>query len=399
MSKKKILYVHHGKGLGGAPLSLLYLIENLDKTKYEPIVLFLHDSQVLDLYKSKGIKVFGPVDLKDFAHTKIFWYRWYHAHIFLKSCLDSFRVIRSVANFWLDKIKPDIVHLNTSSLIAWAKIAHKKNIPVVFHVREPLANGYLGLRKRIIKKCVEKYSTKIVPICKNDSRPWIDSPKVNVIYNVVDSKIFDKNISEQDFLLKYNLSQDKPKILFLGGLSQEKGTLEILKIFQDLLKIVPNAQLLIAGYFDLKLNNVFSLKRYFPVDRYKINVARVLKNVRSSVVLLGPITNVPEAMAASQVLVFPATVGHFARPVIEAGFMAKPVIASCLAPLDELVFNNKTGFLIDMNNRKLWVKKLSELLLDKKLNMQMGENAHRYCLQKFNLDLHLKKIESMYAEK
>ena len=49
MPKKKILYIHHGKGIGGAPLSLLYLIESLDKQKYHPIVLFLHYSEVVDL--------------------------------------------------------------------------------------------------------------------------------------------------------------------------------------------------------------------------------------------------------------------------------------------------------------------------------------------------------------
>ena len=76
MPKKKILYIHHGKGIGGAPLSLLYLIENLDKQKYHPIVLFLHYSEVVDLYKSKGIEVVDPISELDFPHTKIWWLRW-----------------------------------------------------------------------------------------------------------------------------------------------------------------------------------------------------------------------------------------------------------------------------------------------------------------------------------
>ena len=63
MNKKKILYIHHGKGLGGAPLSLLYLIQALDKTKYHPVVLFLYDSEVVDLFKSKGIEVVDPINV------------------------------------------------------------------------------------------------------------------------------------------------------------------------------------------------------------------------------------------------------------------------------------------------------------------------------------------------
>ncbi|MCF7899752.1 glycosyltransferase family 4 protein [Candidatus Babeliales bacterium] len=410
--KKKILYIHHGKGIGGAPLSLLYLIENLDKSKYEPVVLFLHDSQVIDLYKSTNITVFGPVNLRDFAHTKIFWYRWYNLKNFIKTCFDTYKILKTQADFWFKKIKPDIVHLNTSSLIAWAKVAHKKNIPVVWHIREPLASGYFGIRRKIVQNFVKNYATKIVPICKNDSLLWQNNNKVNIIYNAVDFKIFDKNILdknfEQDFLFKYNLDKNSPRILFLGGLSSEKGTLEIFTIFEKILKQLPSANLLVAGYFDLKVNNIFNIKRYFPVDRYKLKIKNLFKPVRmdstgsprtglkEKIVFLGAIKNVPQIMSISDVIVFPATVGHFARPIIEAGFMAKPVVASKISPLDELVINNKTGFLVDIKDINLWVEKLAILLLDKNLNKQMGENAYQYCVQNFNIDMHIKKIESIY---
>ncbi|MFA5074986.1 MAG: glycosyltransferase family 4 protein [Candidatus Babeliales bacterium] len=413
-NKKRILYIHHGKGLGGAPLSLLYLIENLDKSKYEPIVLFLHDSPVVDLYKSRNIKIFGPVNLRDFAHTKIFWYRWYNLKNFLKACFDNYKILKTQADFWIAKIEPDIVHLNTSSLIAWAKVARKRNIPVIWHIREPLAAGYFGIRRKIIQNFVKKYATKIVPICKNDSLPWQNNSKVNIVFNAVDNKIFDKdNLDknfEQNFLFKNNLDKNAPKILFLGGLSREKGTLEIFNIFEKLLKKVPDAKLLVAGYFDLKINNIFNIKRYFPVDRYKLKIKKVLDKavrmdstgsprtaLKENIIFLGPIKTVSQIMSISDVIVFPATVGHFARPIIEAGFMAKPVIASKISPLDELVIDNKTGFLVDIKDTNLWAEKLENLLLNKSLNKQMGENAYNFCTQNFNIDMHVKKIENIYA--
>ncbi len=322
MNKIKILYIHHGKGIGGAPLSLLYLIQNLDKEKYHPVVLFLHDSDAMQLYKSMGIEVFGPANLEDFPHTKIRWYRFYHLHLFLKTCFDYFRTTFFYAKFWLEKIQPDIVHLNTSSLIAWAKVARKENIPVIFHVREPLASGYLGLRKLFIRLHVAKYSNFILPICKNDAKPWKRNSKVQIVYNAVDGSIFDKKIKREGFL------QDSPQILFLGGLSQEKGTLEIFEIFKKLLNILPEAKLLVAGYFDLDLKSDVSLKKFLPSQRYKIKVKKTLDQIKDSVILLGPIKDVPQIMAASDAVVFPATVGHFARPIIEAGFMGKPVVGN-----------------------------------------------------------------------
>jgi glycosyltransferase involved in cell wall biosynthesis len=205
---KKILYIHHGKGLGGAPLSLLYLIQALDKKKYHPVVLFLHQSEVIDLYKKENIEFVGPIGLYDFSHTKIWWFRWYHFPYLLRSIKDTFKTYFFIAPALLDKIKPEIIHLNTSSLIAWAAVAHKKKIPVVWHIREPLASGYFGIRRRFIEKCVAQYATFIVPICKNDAQPWINNPKTHIIYNAVDPLKFNFNINHEYFLDKYKLDEN-----------------------------------------------------------------------------------------------------------------------------------------------------------------------------------------------
>lgn len=397
MSKKKILYIHHGKGLGGAPLSLLYLIQALDKTKYEPVVLFLHDSDVVELYKQSGIKIAGIVNLYDFSHTKVWWFRWYHVPYFWRSFKDTVKTICGVADLWLDKIKPDIVHLNTSSLIAWGKAAHKKNIPVVWHIREPLADGYFGIRKTLITSCVNKYANVIVPICKHGAQPWLNNSKVQVVYNAVDLSKFNCELSASDFLRQYNLDLDTPKVLFLGGLSYEKGTDVILKAFKLVLQKLPQAKLLIAGYFDQNLNSNSLFKRFFPSYKFKKNSLNIYKKLKSNIVLLGPTQNIVQAMAASKVIVFPANFGHFARPVIEAGFMKKPVIASNFSPLDELVVQGQTGFLIDPGNINSWVDKLFLLLTEEDVNKKMGDSGYKFCTTNFALKDQITIVEKIYS--
>ncbi len=387
MPKKKILYIHHGKGIGGAPLSLLYLIENLDKQKYHPIVLFLHHSEVVDLYKSKGIEVIDPINEHDFPHTKIWWLRWYHFPFFLKILWSTFKTLFFVAPFWLKKIKPDLIHLNTSSLIAWGKAANKLKIPVIWHIREPLATGYFGIRKKIVQKCVSKYATKILPICKNDSKPWELNSKTNVVYNAVDLNLFDFKIPGKNIIT--------PKILFLGGLSQEKGTLLIFKVFEKLLQTLPDAKLIVAGYFYVQKNS--GIKKFLPAQKFKKEVNDILKDIKSNIVFLGPIKNVPEIMAECDVLVFPATVGHFARPVIEASCMGKPVVASNLPPLNELVIDGKTGFLVDISDIDLWVDKLKLLLTDKNLNKKMGQTGFDFATKKFDVKSQIQIIEKIYS--
>lgn len=396
--KIKILFIHHGKGLGGAPLSLMYLVQGLDKTQYNPTVLFLHDSEIIDLYRSQGIGVLGPLELMDFPHTKIWWLRWYHAFTLLRAIKDTIKTALWIAPKIFDTHKPDIIHLNTSSLVGWAFAAYRKKIPVAWHVREPLADGYLGLRKKFIQLAVKRYATAIIPICNNDALPWKNNHKTQVVYNTVSAQRFDLNISPEQFCKRYNLDQTTPKILFLGGLSEEKGTHIILKAFQRLLIKIPHAQLLIAGTFNKLADKKKSwLKQFFPASHFKKNIAQELEHLGSSVKLLGPIHDVPAAMAASSIIVFPATVGHFARPVIEAGFMKKPVIASSLAPLNELVIDNKTGFLIAPDNPQEWAEALYLLLNNQTRHTLMGEEAYAFCTKNFDLTNHITMIQKIYS--
>lgn len=391
----KILFIHHGKGLGGAPLSLLYLIQGLDRTNFHPIVVFLYDSPIIEMYKQHGIETIGPLNKMDFPHTKIWWLRWYHVVTLLRSIRDTIQTIFFVGPRILNVVQPDIVHLNTSSLIGWAIAAHKKHIPIAWHIREPLANGYLGVRKRIIQCCVKKYANAIIPICHDNAKPWEGNPKTHVVYNTVNPVSFTAT-SIEPFITKHNLNASAPKILFLGGLSQEKGTLNILEIFTQLLIQLPSAQLLIAGTWDTTTPSAWSLKNLFPAARYKKSVHARIKALGPSIRLLGPINDVATAMAISAVVVFPATVGHFARPVIEAGFMKKPTIASNMPPLDELIIHEKTGFLIEPHNYQDWEQTLYRLLSDKQLNEQIGQQAFEFCSQQFNYDKHIASIKTIY---
>lgn len=396
---KKILFIHHGKGLGGAPLSLLYLVESLDTTKYKPIVLFLHYSEAIELFKERGIQTIGPANIYDFAHTKIWWFSWRHVHHLARAIKDTFKTMLTIAPNIFDTIKPDLIHLNTSSLLGWGIAASRKNIPVVWHIREPLAPGYFGIRKALVQQTVERYAGAIVPICKNDATPWLSNKKTHIVYNAVQQKLFNDQCDTTSFLTQHKLRDHDPKILFVGGLSKEKGTLEILKIFKKVLVQIPEAKLLLAGYLHKPAQNWKQLiHTIYPANNYAHQVYELLEQLGSSVIQLGAIRTIPAAMAASNVVVFPATVGHFARPIIEAGFMKRPVVASMIAPLDELVIDRETGFLVDINNHTLWAEKLCTLLTDKQLAQTIGNAAYTFCKEKFSLPEQVQKIEKIYTQ-
>ncbi len=392
--RKKILFIHHGKGLGGAPLSLLYLIQQLPSALYQPVVAFLHDSDALALFKKNNIPVLGPLGWQDFPHTKIWHFKWYHCHHLFRAAMHTLVSFFFIAPRLYRQEKPALVHLNTSSLVAWGAAAWFMNIPVVWHIREPLADGYIGLRKAFIRWCVGTFATSIVAISHHDGQPWITSKKLSIIYNAVPVDRFDYTINPSDFRSAHQLS-NASCILFVGGTSQEKGTLPLLKAFEKVLTNIPSAKLLIAGYMPTDAPRKYKLRS--PSSHYAAEVTMTIKKHANNIILLGPIEHVPTAMAAADVVVFPATVGHFARPIIEAGFMKKPVIASRLAPLDELVINDVTGLLVATADTKAWAHALITLLSSQEKRTIMGQAGYSYCSEKFSLPHQSNQIAQLYA--
>ncbi len=388
--RTKILFIHHGTGIGGASLSLLYLASGLDKELFDVSVLFMQASEAVDLFKQSNLNVVGPINRSDFSHTKIWWYRWYHVHHLLRAIKDSLLLYAFEAERWLKKLQPDIIHLNTSSLFAWAKVAKKLNIPVIWHIREPLAPGYLGIRRSAIKWLIKNWATKIIPICIDNARPWKDNPKTQIVYNAVPE---DKFSSVKPILPK------KPKILFLGGISQEKGTLLLLKSFKLLLKQCPKAELLIAGSWRPKYG---IWKTKVPITKwhhYCHKIDTELKTLKDKVKILGIRYDIPELIASCSLLVFPATQGHFARPIIEAGFMGKPAVATNLPPLQELILDKQTGLLALPDNPEDLALKMLKIINDNKLAKQLGENAKKWCRTKFGLKYQLTVMTEIFLEK
>ena len=148
---KRILYIHHGGEIGGAPLSLLFLLEQLDRDCYDPVLLFLADGAAVEVFRSKGYECHLAPDINDFSQTELVWYGNSLLWQLPGKILSFASSVRATHNY-LRNLKPDLVHLNSSTLAASAQASHEAGIPVVWHIREPLAKGYFGVRRKWLRQ-------------------------------------------------------------------------------------------------------------------------------------------------------------------------------------------------------------------------------------------------------
>ena len=391
--RKKILYVHHGGGIGGAPLSLLYLIQKLDKTKYNPTVLCLYESEATDLYRNEDIRTFVTRGIRGFSNTTL-------------SC-GNVSIIRRIFNFgysmigmplsiiithfWVKKISPCIVHLNSAGLIPsaiGAKIARKK---VVWHIREPLFESQLGLRAFLSKICIDKFSDKIITIGKCEANRLFKSPKITTIYNFVDFNRFNRNISGESFRKEFSVRKNEEVVGMLGGVSPVKGALEFVKALVFVRKIVPNVKFVIVGHYPITkgLKNKYYKKILNIIESEKL---------KDNIIFTGVRNDIPRILSACDILVFPSIVPHSARPVIEAGAMAKPAIASNLDGPNELIINNVTGKLIPSKDSKKLAEAIIEILTDGEKAKKMGEAGYKRAKRLFDANINAGRTFKVYEE-
>lgn len=393
VKKKRILFIHHGVGIGGAPHSLRLLILALDKTLYDPVVLFLWNSPAVDLFRDAGIQVAGPVKRFEFSHTVIWWYRWYHVHHLLRAVWDWLMVVFFDAARWFDDFKPDIVHLNTSSLSAWGVYAWFRKIPVVWHIRESLAPGYLGVRHAFVQQLVGLCSSKIVAISKHDGRFWAGSPKLQILPNPVDCDVFTPSAQgRESFRDAHHIPQDANVLVYLGGLSREKGALLALQILGGLLAYREDVYLVIAGSWQIPRSSI--VRKIIGAQRWYDHVSALSEKYQKNIRFTGVVSSTHEVLQAADCLLFPAQKGHFARPVLEAGAVGIPVLASKLAPLDELVVERETGFLCDLRDADEWVLRCEEIFSQ---GLTAFLHARVWVIQHYSVPVYAQEANKIYT--
>ena len=97
-------------------------------------------------------------------------------------------------------------------------------------------------------------------------------------------------------------------------------------------------------------------------------------------------------------LVWPATVPHFSRPVIEAGAMAKPVIASDWPSSRELVVPDKTGVLVPPSKPRELADAILRLLDHPNDSREMGERGYALARDRYDASRNVVTIMTVYDD-
>ena len=249
----------------------------------------------------------------------------------------------------------------------------------MWHVREPLAAGYTGLRRAWLRRRIDRDADRVVAISAFDAGRLRPSPRIRVIHNFVDFDVFDRGLDAGGARAALGIPAGRPVVTMLGGVSRAKGTLAFVDAARLLGRSFPVPYSSSRGppaSCRLPPRAKALAKRVLGVDAYDRDVLARAEGVGAAMRFLGVRLDVPRTLAATDVLVFPASVPHFGRPLIEAAAMAKPVVASRLGPSPSSSRTASRAASFRPTDPEALATAIDAILADPARARRMGEAAH-----------------------
>ncbi|MEM3713421.1 MAG: glycosyltransferase [Nitrososphaeria archaeon] len=205
-----------------------------------------------------------------------------------------------------------------------------------------------------------KNSSKVVALSRFEAEQYkamgVPDEKIAIIPNGIDLSEYTNLPPKGFFKNKYNIPEEKKIILYLGRINKTKGIDFLIKAYAYLTKGIGHKDtiLVIVGPDDGYLNEAKALTKTLSTE--------------DSVMFTGPLYSRDKlgAYIDAEFYVLPSRYETFPMAVLEAYACAKPVVASNLGGLKNLVLNGKTGLLFETGNFKQLAQNMLYLLNDKK---------------------------------
>lgn len=209
--------------------------------------------------------------------------------------------------------------------------------------------------------------------------------KITVTYNGVDRSRFDINRKEQ-FRIEIRNEFSIPMDAFVVGIigrMQVKGHDLLIQAFSKIYNQYKSLYIVLVGEGPDFIKNQDLAKSLGVSDR---------------TIFTGFRTDSEKLNAAFDVFTLLSTYGEmFPNAILESMAYKHPFVASNLSGIPEMATNNE-GFLVEVGNVSEVVGKLKLLIENDKLRSEMGDNAYKSIVNKFNISSVVDKIIKKYNE-
>lgn len=295
------------------------------------------------------------------------------------------------------EFQPDLIHAHSPVLVGLPalRVGRRLGLPVVYEIRDLWENASVDRGRfaagsplyrvaRGLESYVVRNADAVVTICellRNELAPRAGRPdKVHVIANGVDADAFQPQSPNEDLRQRWGLA-GKEVILYAGTFQPYEGLDLLVRAIGEIVRQRPQAHLVIVGGSAGFAGGTVTMS---PEEQHLRAVAsdsgaldhvtftgRIPHGEVKDLYALADIMSYPRLLTLTTALTTPL------KP-LEAMAMAKPVIASDVPPMKELVQDGSTGLLFRAGDHHDLAEKCVALLADPARRIQLGKAARTW---------------------
>lgn len=370
----KIVYIIPELYIGGAEVMLYNLLSNIDRDRFEPIILSLMDR---GLFGEKFEQLDIPVHTVGMLAGK-------------PSLASARRMIQLI-----EQLKPDLIQgwMYHGNLAAqFLKFAGNRKVPVLWSIHHSLhkISGEKPLTQAIIR--FGSWSSQYVErVAYVSQRSKVQHEKIGysqanscIVPNGFDTSRFKPSAEvRQRFRQKLNISDDTFLIGSQARYSPMKDHANFLRAAQILLKDYPQTKFVAIGRdIDYDNQTLTNLIKELGIDQ--------------SVHLLGLRRDLPQITPALDILTSSSAFGEaFPMVIGEAMSCGVPCVVTDIG--DSAWMVGDTGRIVPPKNPLALAKAWREIItMDASARKDLGKSARQRIVEKFSLDTIVEQYEHLY---
>jgi glycosyltransferase involved in cell wall biosynthesis len=353
-------------GNGGAQESLFGLVTGLDRSRYDVCVVSLSNGSSVRRLQRAGIST-----------------------MVIEEPDDAIAVGALAAH--LARIQPDVIHnhmyraevVGTKAALALEAAGYPRPYVVsTVHssrVRPPEDREELRRLTPSMDRLIA-VSDAIVDKIQDEGR---EGAEVSLIYNGVDLERYDHQEPCCTLREEYGMEPGAQIIGIVARLEPEKGHATLLDAWPLVLRSCPDAYLLVVGEGS-------------RCDALMAQTADL--GIAHRVVFTGRREDVPAVTAALDVAVLPSYREAQGLSVLEAMALSRPVVASNVGGIPEMIEDGVTGLLVPPRDPEALAAAIVRLLSDHSLADMLGRAGHDLVHRRFCIEQMVSAIEDIYDE-
>lgn len=368
MSNKKlnIMQIVHCMDVAGAERVVCSIVKNLSGERFSFSICCLdYIGKIGEQLMGEGVNVF---ELKR------------------KPGMD-FRLIKRLAGMLKDQ-RVDIVHAHQYTPYFYGAIAAiLSQMPKIIFTEHGRHQPDKIRPKRVICNRFLNPFTSMITGVSNFSKDSLvryerlPGKRIDVIYNGIETTEFNNGADREAKRKELGINSADIAVGMIGRFAPVKNHRMLLSAFKDVLKVISNIKLILAGDGALKKECAeFTLKL----------------GMQNNVSFLGRRSDIPALLSAFDIYVLPSIAEAASLTLLEAMAAGLPVVAMDAGGNPEIVLNDRTGILVSPGDSAGFSKAIITLAQDPEKRKRLGSSGKKRSEEMFTMDMMLAKYEELY---